>query len=73
MHLARVAAGVRELAPGVPQVFAIDPDDVLKTAVDTTFAYVVKPSANGHGGPAHKPKAQRAANRAAARSGSRSD
>jgi AcrR family transcriptional regulator len=47
MHLARVAAGVRELAPGVPQVFPIDVDDVLRTAIDTTFAYVVAPSANG--------------------------
>lgn len=73
MHLARVAAGVRELAPGVPQVFPIDPDDVVKTAIETTFAYVVIPSTNGHrAGPTHKPKAQRAANRATGRSGSRS-
>ncbi len=44
MHLARVAAGVRELAPGVPQVFPIDPDDVVRTAIETTFAYVVDPA-----------------------------
>ena len=29
MHLARVAAGVRELAPGVPQMFPVDPKDVI--------------------------------------------
>jgi AcrR family transcriptional regulator len=46
MHLARVAAGVRELAPGVPQVFPIDPDDVRRTAIETTFAYVVDPAHN---------------------------
>jgi hypothetical protein len=73
MHLARVAAGVRELAPGVPQVFAIDPDDVVKTAIDTTFAYVVNPSANGHHeGAARKPKARQAASRVAGRSADRS-
>jgi AcrR family transcriptional regulator len=50
MHLARVAAGVRELAPGVPQVFPVDPKDVVQTAIDTTFAYVVDPDyrRNGH-------------------------
>jgi hypothetical protein len=49
MHLARVAAGVRELAPGVPQMFPVDPKDVMRTAIDTTFAYVLTPSTNGHG------------------------
>jgi AcrR family transcriptional regulator len=41
MHLARVAAGVRELAPGVPTTFPIEPADVARTAIDTTFAYVL--------------------------------
>jgi AcrR family transcriptional regulator len=41
MHLARVAAGVRELAPGVPTTFPIEPSDVARTAIDTTFAYVL--------------------------------
>jgi AcrR family transcriptional regulator len=54
MHLARVAAGVRELAPGVPQMFAVDPKDVMRTAIDTTFAYVLAPSTNGHGSAAPK-------------------
>jgi AcrR family transcriptional regulator len=46
MHLARVSAGVRELAPGVPQMFAVKPADVAQTAIDTTFAYLLT---NGSG------------------------
>src|SRR3954468_2397404 len=53
MHLARVAAGVRELAPGVPQVFPVDPADVVRTAIETTFAYVVNPAYNGQAQAAH--------------------
>jgi len=41
MHLARVSTGVRELAPGVPYVFPVDPNDVMKTAIDMTFKYVL--------------------------------
>jgi AcrR family transcriptional regulator len=48
MHLARVGAGVRVLAPGVPQVFAIDPEEVVRTAVEGTFAYLSAPESNGH-------------------------
>jgi hypothetical protein len=48
MHLARVSAGVRELAPGVPQMFPVDPKDVMRTAIDTTFAYVLSPPTNGN-------------------------
>jgi AcrR family transcriptional regulator len=43
MHLARVSAGVRELAPGVPQMFPVNPEDVARTAIETTFAYVLAP------------------------------
>jgi AcrR family transcriptional regulator len=43
MHLARVGAGVREVVPGVPQMFAVDPADVARTAIETTFAYVLVP------------------------------
>jgi AcrR family transcriptional regulator len=50
MHLARVGAGVRVLAPGVPQMFPIDPQDVVRTAVEGTFAYVAV-AANGDGRP----------------------
>jgi AcrR family transcriptional regulator len=51
MHLARVGAGVRDLAPGVPQMIAIDPDHVSRVAIDAAFAYVLAPgSRNGHHG-----------------------
>lgn len=46
MHLARVATGVRELAPGVPQLFPVEPQEVMRTAIDTTFAYVLAPNGN---------------------------
>ena len=46
MHLARVRAGVSELAPGVPQVFPIDPEQVANTAIEATFAQVLQ-RANG--------------------------
>ena len=49
MHHARVGAGVRVLAPGVPQVFEIDPQEVVRTAVEGTFAYLLAPGANGNG------------------------
>jgi AcrR family transcriptional regulator len=49
MHLARVGAGVRMLAPGVPQMFPIDPGEVVRTAVEGTFAYILAPESNGHG------------------------
>lgn len=45
MHLARVSAGVRELAPGVPQLVPFRPEDVARAAVDTAFAYVLAPGA----------------------------
>jgi AcrR family transcriptional regulator len=49
MHLARVGAGVRDLAPGVPQMITIDPDQVARAAIDAAFAYVLAPgSRNGH-------------------------
>jgi AcrR family transcriptional regulator len=44
MHLARVSAGVRELAPGVPQMFPVEAADVARTAIETTFAYVLAPN-----------------------------
>jgi AcrR family transcriptional regulator len=47
MHLARVATGVRELAPGVPYIFPVDPKDVMRTAIDMTFAYVLSPGVDG--------------------------
>jgi AcrR family transcriptional regulator len=51
MHLARVGVGVRELAPGVPQMFTLEDEDIAGTAVETAFAYVLSPeSKNGKNG-----------------------
>ena len=47
MHLARVSAGVRELAPGVPQIFPVDAKDVMRNAVEMTFTHVLAPGTNG--------------------------
>jgi AcrR family transcriptional regulator len=54
MHLARVAAGVRELAPNVPQIFPVDAKDVMSNAIEMTFMHVIAPSTNGHA-PAPRP------------------
>ena len=51
MHLARVSAGVRELAPGVPQIFPVDAKDVMQNAIDMTFKHVLPQSSNGHVAP----------------------
>jgi AcrR family transcriptional regulator len=57
MHLARVSTGVRELAPGVPQIFPVEPSDVARTAIDTTFAYLLS---NGNGSSPNGAKSTRA-------------
>jgi AcrR family transcriptional regulator len=38
MHLARLGAGVREAAPGVPDVFVLDPERVRAACVDDALA-----------------------------------
>jgi hypothetical protein len=38
MHLARIQVGVRELSPGVPDAFPIDPERVKRAAVDDAMA-----------------------------------
>ena len=38
MHLARIQVGVREAAPGVPTVFAIDAERVRQAAIDDALA-----------------------------------
>jgi AcrR family transcriptional regulator len=63
MHLARVSTGVRELAPGVPQIFPIEPADVARTAIDTTFAYLLS---NGNGSRPNAAKAGKSRSRASA-------
>jgi AcrR family transcriptional regulator len=40
MHLARVGVGVRERGPGVPDLFSVSPDDVIRTCVDSALALV---------------------------------
>ena len=40
MHLARIGVGVREAAPGVPGLFAVDPDRLVKTCVQSALAVV---------------------------------
>jgi AcrR family transcriptional regulator len=40
MHLARVGVGVRELGPGVPDLFSVAPEQVIQTCVDSAVALV---------------------------------
>ena len=40
MHLARVGVGIREAGPGVPELFSVAPERVVKTCVDTALALV---------------------------------
>ena len=45
MHLARAGVGVRELAPGVPELFTVAPERVVRTCVDSALALVGVPRA----------------------------
>jgi hypothetical protein len=40
MHLARIRVGVRELAPGVPALFTVPSDQVVRSCVDAAMATV---------------------------------
>ena len=40
MHLARIGVGLREAAPEVPALFAVDPDRVVASCVDSVMAMV---------------------------------
>jgi AcrR family transcriptional regulator len=40
MHLARVGVGVREVGPGMPELFGVAPERVVQTCVDTALALV---------------------------------
>ena len=40
MHLARIRVGVRQFAPGIPELFAIEPERVVRTCVDSVLATV---------------------------------
>ena len=41
MHLARIRVGVRQLAPGVPELFKVAPDELVRTCVASAMATVV--------------------------------
>ena len=40
MHLARIRVGLRQVAPGVPGLFVLEPDAVVRACVDSTLATV---------------------------------
>lgn len=40
MHLARIRVGVRQLAPGVPGLFAVAPEQIVRTCVSSAMATV---------------------------------
>jgi AcrR family transcriptional regulator len=40
MHLARIGVGVRQLAPGIPGLFSVDSDQVVRSCVATALANV---------------------------------
>ena len=40
MHLARIGVGVRRLGPGVPGLFEVKSDDVVRSCVATALASV---------------------------------
>jgi AcrR family transcriptional regulator len=43
MHLARIRAGVRQAAPGIPALFGLEPERVVRTCVDCALAAVGAP------------------------------
>jgi AcrR family transcriptional regulator len=40
MHLARIRVGIRQLAPGVPELFVVDPEQLVRTCVASARATV---------------------------------
>lgn len=38
MHLARIRVGVRQLAPGVPGLFAVEPEQIVRTCIASALA-----------------------------------
>jgi AcrR family transcriptional regulator len=40
MHLARIGVGVRSLAPGLPGLFTVEPERVVRTCIDGALAVV---------------------------------
>ncbi len=44
MHLARIRVGVRQLAPGVPDLFRVEPEEIIRTCVASAMATVAAPA-----------------------------
>ena len=40
MHLARIRVGVRQLSPGIPELFSVAPDEVVRSCVESAMATV---------------------------------
>src|SRR5829696_6009438 len=40
MHLARIRVGVRSIAPGIPALFAVEPEQIVRTCVASALANV---------------------------------
>jgi hypothetical protein len=40
MHLARMRVGLRQAAPGVPELFTVEPERVVRTCVELALATV---------------------------------
>ena len=38
MHLARIRVGVRQAAPGIPELFPVEPERVVRTCVANALA-----------------------------------
>ena len=39
-HLARIRVGVRQVAPGIPELFTVEPEQVARTCVASALATV---------------------------------
>jgi AcrR family transcriptional regulator len=48
MHLARIRVGLRQAAPGIPELFSISPECVVETCIDNAFATVGMTRAGGY-------------------------
>jgi hypothetical protein len=40
MHLARIGVGVRSAAPGIPGLFTVEPERVVRTCVEGALSIV---------------------------------
>jgi AcrR family transcriptional regulator len=43
MHLARIGVGVRSLAPGIPALFSVAPERIVRTCIESALANVGAP------------------------------